>query len=188
MGSTFIITVGDNIYFGRNSISQNSCTPQHVNDYDSVVKKYSGNYYTKNINTNRFFPCIGDHDIAGEIDTDPRSFYLCLLQEYFSLPNNERYYTFLMGNIRFICLNNDFGGISTWTGGGYTDTTVWEPDGIDSSSVQAHWAKSILDTSTAKWHVIYQHKPVYFSYIATSLDIFKKVRWPFKRWGADIGF
>ncbi|MGB3017957.1 MAG: hypothetical protein WBC65_09125, partial [Ignavibacteria bacterium] len=63
---------------------------------------------------------------------------------------------------------------------------VWEPDGIDSSSVQAHWAKSILDTSTAKWHVIYQHKPVYFSYIATSLDIFKKVRWPFKRWGADI--
>ncbi|MGB3018147.1 MAG: hypothetical protein WBC65_10095, partial [Ignavibacteria bacterium] len=118
----FIITVGDNIYFGRNNISQNSCTPQHVNDYDSVVKKYYGDYYTKNINTNRFFPCIGDHDIAGEIDIDPRpGFYLAYYKEYFSLPNNERYYTFLMGNIRFICLNNDFGGISTWTGGGYTD-------------------------------------------------------------------
>lgn len=184
----FIITVGDNIYFGRNNISQNSCTPQHVNDFDSTVKKYYGDYYTNNVNTNRFFPCIGDHDIAGELDLDPRpGFYLATYKEYFSLPNNERYYTFLMGNIRFICINNDFGGISTWTGGGtYSDTTVWEPDGIDSSSVQAHWVKSILDTSTAKWHVIYQHKPVYFSYIATSLDIFKKVRWPFKRWGADI--
>lgn len=184
----FIITVGDNIYFGKNNTSQNSCTPQHVNDFDSTIKKYYGNYFTTNVTTNRFFPCIGDHDLAGELDLDPRpGYYLATYKEYFSLPNNERYYTFLKGNIRFICINTDFGGKSTWTGGGvYSDTTVWEPDGIDSSSVQGQWVKSILDTSTAKWHVIYQHKPVYFSYVSTLLNIYKRVRWPFKRWGADV--
>ncbi len=183
----FIITVGDNIYYGRNNISQNSCTPEHVNDYDSTINKYYRNYYTKNVSTNRFYPCIGDHEIAGEIDLDPRpGFYLAYYKEYFTLPNNERYYTFLKGNIRFICINTDCGGRSTWTGGIYTDTTVWEPDGIDSSSVQGQWVKSILDTSAAKWHVIYQHKPVYFSYLDSCLNIYKRVRWPFKRWGADI--
>ncbi len=185
--TAFIITVGDNIYYGRNNTSQNSCTHEHVNDYDSTIEKYYGNYFTKNVNTNRFYPCIGDHEIAGEIDLDPRpGFYLAYYKEYFALPNNERYYTFLKGNIRFICINNDFGGISTWTGGGYSDTTVWEPDGIDSSSVQGQWAKSILDTSTAKWNIVYQHKPVYFSYLDSSLNLYKRVRWPFKSWGADI--
>ena len=183
----FIITVGDNIYYGRNNVSQNSCTHEHVNDYDSTIEKYYGNYFTRNVSTNRFYPSIGDHEIAGEIDTDPRpGFYLAYYKEYFALPNNERYYTFLKGNIRFICINNDFGGKSTWTGGGYSDTTVWEPDGIDSSSVQGMWVKSILDTSRAKWHVIYQHKPVYFSFVSNALDKYKRVRWPFKRWGADI--
>ncbi|MBK6506324.1 MAG: hypothetical protein IPG02_11830 [Ignavibacteria bacterium] len=125
-----------------------------------MVKKYYGDYYTKNINTNRFFPCIGDHDIAGEIDIDPRpGFYLAYYKEYFSLPNNERYYTFLMGNIRFICLNNDFGGISTWTGRVYRYNCLGAGRNrfiICTSTL----GKSILDTSTAKWHVIYQHKPV----------------------------
>lgn len=184
----YIITVGDNIYYGRNNNTQNSCTPFHVNEYDSVIKKYYGEYYTRNIVTNRFFPAIGDHEIAGEIDMDPRpGFYLSQYLQYFALPNNERYYAFRMGNIQFICLNSDFGGKSTWTGGGlFPDTTVWEPDGIDSNSVQGLWCKSVLDTSTAKWNVVYQHKPPYYSFIEGYLDKYKRVRWPFKRWGADI--
>ena len=184
----FIITLGDNIYFGKNNNTQNSCTHEHVNDYDSVVKKYYGNYFTKNINTNRFYPCIGDHEIAGELDMDPRpGFYLRYYLDFFVLPGNERYYTFQKGNIRFISLNNDFAGRSTYTVPGvYSDTTVWEPDGIDSSSVQGQWCRNILDTSTAKWKIVYQHKPPYFSFLESKLDMYKRVRWPFKRWGAHI--
>ena len=185
---SFIITTGDNIYYGRNNTTQALCMDEHVNDFDSSIAKYYGEYYSPNALLNNFFPAIGDHDIAGEIDLDPRpGYYLAAYKEFFALPDNERYYTFLRGNIRFICINNDFGGKSTWTGGGvYSDTTVWEPDGIDSNSVQAMWVKSILDTSSAKWHVIYQHKPVYYSFILGHLDKYPKVKWPFKKWGADI--
>lgn len=184
----FVITTGDNIYFGVNNNSQNSCTHEHVNTFDSSITKYYGKFYSRNSLLNRFFPSIGDHDIAGEIDTDPRQgFYLANYKEFFALPGNERYYTFQKGNVRFICLNSDFGGKSTWTGGGvYPDTTVWEPDGIDSNSVQAQWCKSILDTSTARWNVVYLHKPIYYSFIREYMDRYEKVRWPFKSWGADI--
>ncbi len=184
----YIITLGDNIYYGKNNTTQNSCTPQHVNDYDSTIKKYYGNYYTKNINTNRFYPCVGDHEIAGELDLDPRQgYYLRYYLDFFVLPGNERYYTFQKGNIRFISLNSDFAGRSTFTVPGvYGDTTVWEPGGIDSSSVQGQWCKSILDTSTAKWNIVYIHKTPYFSFINSMLDMYKRLRWPYKKWGADI--
>lgn len=186
--AAFIITTGDNIYYGNLNTTEQVCPSECVNDFDSTVKKYYGNFYTANVNTNNFFPAIGDHDISGELDFDPRpGTYLLYYLDFFRLPGNERYYTFLKGNIRFICLNNDFGGKSTWTGNGYySDTTVWEPHGIDSSSTQGLWCKNILDTSTAKWNIVYQHKPVYFSWIEGYEDIYKRVRWPLKRWGADI--
>ena len=58
-----------------------------------------------------------------------------------------------------------------------------EPDGTDSSSVQAQWLKEQLGKSKSRWNIVYDHYPPYSS--STTHGSSAAMRWPFARWGAS---
>ena len=154
----FVITTGDNVY-GSTPID------------DSIGQYYSdfiGNYmgaYGPGSEINRFFPSLGDHDywedgsgLNGGIDI-----YL----DYFTLPGNERYYDFQFGLIHFFALNSYF----------------QEPDGINSTSIQAVWLQSELAASDSQYKIVYFHHVPYSSGRGGGDG---RLRWPFEDWGATV--
>lgn len=163
----FIITVGDNNYEWGSWSTIDTNIGQYYHEY---IYPYIGNFGTGST-VNRFWPCLGNHDLYTN--------YGFPYYNYFTLPNNERYYDYVVGNVHFFSMNSDFGGYEY---GG----VIWEPDGIDSNSVQAQWLKQKLAASTSKWKVVYIHHPPYLSILPGYLDIFSKIRWPFKKWGASV--
>lgn len=155
-----IKTNGDNIY---------GVTSRH-NTYDSVIKKYYPAYYSPDPAKNKFFPCIGNHDLDEFPPGNNGEFrwaYALSYTSYFALPNNERYYSINTSifnpksSIKLISFNSDFGGIQTYCGGWQK---VFEPGGIDSASVQAGWVRNELITSAEKFNIIQMHYPPIFSF------------------------
>lgn len=169
----FIISVGDNNY----SVGSFSTIDQNIGQYfHNYIHPYLfGNYGPDTATINRFFPCLGNHDLYTN--------YGYPYTEYFTLPrnshNNERYYDYVQGNVHFFVANSDFGGYEF-------QGNIWESDGIDSNSYQAQWIKNRLAESTSTWNVVYFHHPPYMSIVSGYDSIHKKLRWPFKRWGADV--
>jgi len=160
----FIITVGDNNYDDglASTIDQN--IGQYYHDY---IKPYLGNtslYGNGSPDVNRFFPVPGNHDWdASSLPAGDLTPYL----EYFTLPNNERYYDFVWGNVHFFMIDSD----------------DREPDGYLETSVQALWIKDKMEASTSIWKiVVFHHAP--YSSTGSSTDL----QWPFKLWGADAVF
>jgi Ca2+-binding RTX toxin-like protein len=151
MNVDFIITTGDNAYDARVSYDD-----QVGRSYSDYIGNYSGAYGTGSA-ANSFFPTLGNHDYSdGGIDA-----YL----DYFTLPGNERYYDFQMGPIHFFALNSNF----------------QEPDGIDSTSIQAQWLQSELASSESLYNIVYFHHAPLSSGTNGSTDI---MQWPFEEWGA----
>lgn len=150
----FVVTTGDNNYpYGDVS----TIDPNIGQFYSSFIGPYAGSYGS-GASTNRFFPSLGNHDWY----TPGAAPYLA----YFSLPGNERYYSFTWGPIEFFALDSDSS----------------EPDGIASSSAQGAWLQSALAASRSPWQVVYFHHPPYSSGShGSTLDL----RWPFAAWGAD---
>lgn len=125
--------------------------------YRKFICPYVGGYGEGSA-TNRFFPSLGNHDWA------TRSLpYL----SYFVLPGNERYYDFVWGDVHLFAVDSD----------------PHEPDGITADSVQARWLERALAGSTSRWQIVYFHHPPYSS---GSHGSSTALRWPFKRWGADL--
>lgn len=91
----FIITLGDNNY--ENGASS-TIDPNIGQYYHQYIYPYAGNYGNGDT-VNRFFPCLGNHDWV----TSGALPYL----NYFSLPNIERYYDFVKGNIHFFAIDSD---------------------------------------------------------------------------------
>jgi hypothetical protein len=150
-----IITTGDNNY----PDGEASTIDENVGQfYHEFIFPYLGGYGA-GADINRFFPSLGNHDwhAAG---AQP---YL----DYFTLPGNERYYDFTWGPLHFFAVDSD----------------PDEPDGSDSSSVQAQWLQSQLAGSTAAWNIIYFHHSPYSSGWHGNID---RMQWPFKQWGADL--
>ena len=151
----FVITVGDNNY----ELGEQSTIDANIGQYyRQFIFPYTGSYGSGDT-VNRFFPSLGNHDwyTAGVIP------YL----NYFTLPGNERYYDFVKGNIHFFCIDSDPN----------------EPDGVDSSSVQALWLKTALSNSASKYNIVFFHHAPYSSGQHGS-SVY--MQWPFKSWGADI--
>ena len=150
-----IITTGDNNYPDGAA----STIDQNVGQfYHEFIFPYLGGY-GEGSDVNRFFPSLGNHDWY----TPGAQPYL----DYFTLPGNERYYDFNWGPVHFYALDSD----------------ADEPDGNDSSSVQAQWLQNQLTGSTAAWDIVYFHHPPYSSGIRGD-KIW--MQWPFKEWGADL--
>ncbi|MCH7762023.1 metallophosphoesterase [candidate division TA06 bacterium] len=56
-----------------------------------------------------------------------------------------------------------------------------EPDGADSTSIQAQWLQSALATSTRQWKIVYFHHAAYSS---GSHGNKERMQWPFQNWNA----
>ncbi|MEO6694022.1 MAG: metallophosphoesterase [Ignavibacteria bacterium] len=151
----FIITLGNNNYTAGSQTTIDTNIGQYYSQY---IYPYSGAFVTGDT-VNRFFPSLGENDWL-TANAQP---YL----DYFTLPNNERYYDFIKGNIHFFAIDSD----------------VNEADGRDSNSVQAQWLKIKLAESSEKWNIVYFNHPPYTSGSSSGPEV--NMRWPFKRWGAS---
>ena len=151
----FVITTGDNNYTSgaSSTIDQNIGKYYHEYIYD-----YQGTYGAGSPDVNRFFPALGNHDWV-TANAQP---YL----DYFSLPDNERYYDFVQGPVHFFVIDSD----------------THEPDGTSSTSTQAFWLQSGLAAATEPWKIVYMHHPPYSSSRHGSTGY---MQWDFKGWGAS---
>jgi tartrate-resistant acid phosphatase type 5 len=86
----FIITVGDDYYDNGAASTIDKNIGKYYHDY---IKPYLGTYGSGSPDINRFWPVPGNHDW--------RATNLQLYLDYFTLPNNERYYDFVVGDVHF---------------------------------------------------------------------------------------
>jgi len=155
----FIITLGDNNYPSGSALTIDRNIGQF---YHAYISPYLGRYGAGAL-TNRFFPCLGNHDW---IATNAQPYL-----EYFTLPGNERYYTLTRGPVQLFCLDSD----------------KQEPDGCTADSAQSHWLQQQLAQSRAIWRIVYLHHAPYSSGIlhGTHTGETAHMRWPFHQWGVD---
>jgi len=153
-GPAFIVTNGDNIY--------------NSDDYATVVGTHYGAYITSDLQTNKFWPALGNHDYNDASLAD--------FQSYFTLPNNERYYDLIRNGVHFFIVNSSLPSL-----GG----TSPEADGVTSSSIQGDWLRLSLAVSSARWRVVIVHDPPYTDH-TPDFPGHAVLRWPYKAWGADV--
>jgi len=153
----FVVTTGDNNY----PLGAADTIDDNIGRYfHTFIAPYQGKFGVGAAD-NRFFPCLGNHDWYS-LGAQP---YL----DYFSLPNNERYYDVVRGSVQLFAIDSDAN----------------EPDGTSADSAQARWLQARLQASAAPWKVVYFHHPPYSSGPHGST---LGMRWPFKEWGASIVF
>ncbi len=155
----YIITTGDNSY-DATDIDVN--IGKYYHDY---IYPYVGSFGSGSPNnTNRFWVSLGNHDF-----TDGGG--ITAHYNYFALPNSERYYDVVIGNVHHFIINS---------------YTAGEPDGTSSASVQANWIKAkMLDclANHSHWRIVAFHHPAYSSGQHQSSTY---MRWPFQTWGAHF--
>ncbi len=158
----FVITVGDNNY----PTGAANVIDKHIGQfYHAYIYPYTGSYGPGAAGENRFWPALGNHDwnsmtCNGTHCTGP---YL----DYFTLPNNERYYDLRRGPVHLF----------------FVDSDANEPDGIAVTSTQALWLQQQLTLSTAPWKLVILHHAPYSSGAVHGST--PKVQWPYKAWGAS---
>ena len=149
----FILTTGDNAYDG---------TP-----YDQAVGQFYSNYigdysgvYGSGSAINRFFPTLGNHEYS---DLNIQDYF-----NYFTLPDNERYYDFQIGSVHFFALNSN----------------SQEVDGNGPTSAQAQWYQAASAASQSTFNVTYFHHAPYLPATNGSVNM----QWDFEGLGADVVF
>lgn len=146
----FIISLGDNSYDNPSG------------DFMATdVGKYYGEYVTSDLATNRFWPCLGNHDVEGP---NHGKNYM----KYFTLPptpGQERYYEFAHGPVRFFVLNS-----------------ATEPDGRRFTTAQGKWLKGALSSAKEPIKLVYFHHAPFSSGDEHGSN--ELMWWPFKDWGA----
>ncbi len=152
----FITTVGDNNYESGSASTIDANIGQYYSDY---IGNYSGSYGPGAV-SNNFYPVLGNHDWVTTTGGLPQPYL-----DYFTLPGNERYYTFTRGPVQFFMLDSD----------------AHEPDGITSASPQAVWLQTQLASSTAPWKLVILHHAPYSSANHGSQPA---LQWPYRQWGA----
>jgi tartrate-resistant acid phosphatase type 5 len=150
-----VITTGDNNYpsGGADTIDDNI-----GQFYSEFIGHYRGKY-GHGSGKNRFYPALGNHDWY----TDGARPYL----DYFTLPGNERYYTFSAGPVDFFALDSDPN----------------EPDGTTVTSKQAAWLEAEAGKAHGAWQLAYMHHPPYSSGPHGSSA---ETEWPYQKWGVDL--
>lgn len=154
-GVDFIATVGDNNYPNGEAETIDINIGQNFHEY---IYNYQGDY-GEGSDVPRFFPALGNHDTY----TDLGQPYF----DYFTLPGNERYYTFTWGVVEGFIMNSD----------------PTEPDGVGRSSAQAQWLQAALDASDATWKLVFVHAAPYTSGSYQGPTDWSQ--WPYEEWGAD---
>jgi hypothetical protein len=154
-----VITVGDNNYPDGAASTIDSNIGQW---YQQYISPYKGTYGPGSADgQNHFWPALGNHDWnTGTVKP---------YTDYFTLPNNERYYAKQVGNVGIFVVDSD----------------SHEPDGTSATSTQANWIKNAMLASTAKWKLVFFHHPAYSS---GGIGTTSYMQWPFKSWGATAVF
>lgn len=154
----YVVTVGDNNYPSGETATIDLTIGQHYGQY---IGMYQGKYGPGSP-TNRFWPCLGNHDWYSQTGAQP---YI----NYFpALPGNRRYYDVDLGPIHLFAVDSD----------------PHEPDGTDAQSVQATWLKGALTQSTSCFNIVTFHHPAYSS--GDPMFTAPGMRWPFLSWGVDL--
>jgi tartrate-resistant acid phosphatase type 5 len=148
----FIVTNGDNIY-------------APASEYAVVTEPYEA-FITDDITTNRFWPSLGNHDHNDASLAD--------YQAFFTLPNNERYYSITRYGIEFFIYHTAKNNVGA---------TSPEPDGVAAGSIQAEWLRLMLAASVARWKVVIIHDPPYTEH-TPDYPGHTELRLPFASWGA----
>ncbi len=157
----FVITTGDNNYPDGEAATIDDTIGQY---YSQFIGNYQGTYGVGSPN-NRFWPTLGNHDwhtISCNANNCTGAYF-----DYFTLPNNERYYEVDLGIVHLFALDSDKD----------------EPDGRKQNSVQADWLFNQLTASTSCYNIVYFHHAPYSSGRHGSNTA---MRWPFSTWGADV--
>jgi hypothetical protein len=150
-----VLTTGDNNY----PLGSADTIDENVGRYfHAFIAPYHGKFGA-GASENRFFPCLGNHDWDAP---NARPYW-----DYFSLPNNGRYYDVERGPVQLFALDSDPN----------------EPDGTGETSTQGRWFEARIKASSAPWKVVYFHHPPYSSGPHGSSP---GMRWPFAEWGASI--
>jgi tartrate-resistant acid phosphatase type 5 len=181
----FIVTVGDNYYGasdGNYSDSWNALDDGVGKYYHNWIKPYLGSYGSGSLDTNRFFPALGNHDWyhldSCKIYTDYFD-----LAPFSTTSGNDRYYDFKWGNVHFFMLSTYGDGLTEYNfprHGNYG-----EPDGVLQDSKQAQWCKTQLENADpSEWKIIITHHPPYSSSSQHGSE--SAVQWPYKQWGANL--
>ena len=150
----FIVTLGDNSY--------PDSTPATIDEtigkyYSEFIFPYRGKY-GPGATTPRFFACLGNHDWTnGSVKAH---------EDYFDLPNNERYWELAKGPVRLFCADSDTN----------------EPDGTTADSVQGKWIQSKLEAARDPFRIVVFHHPTHSSGQHGSQAY---MQWPFQTWGAS---
>lgn len=176
-----IVTLGDNSY------SSNYLDDRDIGQfYSQFIRVYKGSYrwngyLSGSQDSSRFIPTLGNHD--------GYAYTLNYWYDYFGSAidlvkssGNRRYYNVKIGGmIEFFICNSAYGSAHKLYG-----NFDFEPDGIDSNSIQAQWLKSAMKNSTAKWKVVVMHHPPWSSVQPGYEDSYDILRWNYKLWGADV--
>jgi hypothetical protein len=159
----FVATVGDNTY----STSNNTANWDAAigSRYGSYIKYPTGSnsaYANNGRTTNKFFPALGNHDF--DVGNSAASF-----TNYFDLPNNERYYSTVQGNVELFVLSSD----------------PRDPGGVTVGSAQYNWFRNAIAQSTAQWQVVTFHHPFQTS-TTSSHGPSNYMNWGFETMGVDM--
>src|SRR6185436_3081381 len=130
-----VITLGDNNYQSGAASTIDANIGKYYHDF---IGAYQGSYGAGSA-TNRFWPSPGNHDWVAP-NLKPYT-------DYFTLPNNERYYDLDLGLVHLYAMDSD----------------EHEPDGASATSKQAQWLQPKLAASTACYDLVYFHYPAYSS-------------------------
>lgn len=145
----FIVTVGDNCY---------ETTP---------IAQQVGSNYGAYVQRRDFWPTLGNHEYSnrcGGVNGNIAGYL-----SYFTLPNNERYYDFVVGPVHFFAVNSN--GLAR------------EPHGNTARSRQGRWMKRRITAAKEPWKVVFFHHPPYSSGEHRST---RNLRWPFEAWGVHL--
>jgi predicted phosphodiesterase len=126
--------------------------------FSDFIYPYKGKY-GKGATKNNFWPVLGNHDWY----TNPKPYY-----DYFTTLNRKSYYSFSVEGNNFYMLNSN----------------KTEPDGTTEDSNQADWLKKKMKKNKQGFNFVVFHHPPYTS--EAEHDSTKRMRWPFKDWGADV--
>jgi hypothetical protein len=156
----FICTVGDNTY---NTAATTANWDGAVGQYYAPYIKLPSNsaHVAQGSSVNRFFSTMGNHD--WDVGNSAASY-----TNYFSLPGNERYYSFTQGDVQFFMLSSD----------------PRETDGNTVGSAQYNWFASQIGQSTSRWQVVMFHHP--FQTSNSTHGPATWMNWGFQNLGVDL--
>lgn len=155
----FIVASGGNVFVDPNTGDYTTYDFSVGSLFSNYLSPYIGSYSVESPQKNMFWPTLDNSDWSNS-DLVP-------FQQFFTLPNNQRYYDLCIGPVHLF----------------FVDGSASDPDGVLPTSVQGSWLQTMLMLSTSKWKVVIVSQPP-FSSDPASQDT--TLQWPFAAWGADL--